>query len=77
MKASEIFETPEASGFDRVTPDTEVKEITKHQSELDQPASPVYTFFTAPEEVQRPVVEEAIKKASKEQGDITNKYNLK
>lgn len=29
--------------------------------------SPVYKFFTAPEEVQRPIVEEAIRKASKEQ----------
>ena len=41
-----------------------------NQSELDQPTSPVYKFFTAPEEVQRPLVEEAIKKASKEQAEL-------
>lgn len=41
-----------------------------NHSELDQPTSPVYKFFTAPEEVQRPIVEEAIKKASKEQAEL-------
>lgn len=37
------------------------------QAELNPPTSPVYDFFTAPEEVQRPVYERALQKAQEEQ----------
>ena len=40
------------------------------QAELNQ--DPVHDFFTAPEEVQRPVYERALQKAQEEQGKISN-----
>ena len=43
--------------------------IDYYQAELDT-TSPVYKFFTAPEEVRRPAIEEALKKASQEQSEL-------
>ena len=50
--------------------------IDRYNEELNQPTSPIYDFFTAPEEVQRPVYERALQKAQEEQEKLTNNQTL-
>lgn len=55
-------------GFNTAINDT----VQRYQAELD----PVHDFFTAPEEVQRPVYERALQKAQEEQEKLTNNQTL-